>query len=229
MITYGVLIAVFARETLPAEAARARVDALGGYDQVARDRRFMPFIGAMILTQMCATLMWVLMAVYAKKNYQVPENLYGLVPMTNALMVVLFQVIVTQLTKRQPPLKMLTVGALFYALGVGSVSLARGMGGFWLSMVIMTLGELIVMPTSSTYAAGLAPADMRGRYMSLYGLTWPVAAGIAPVMGGYLSDTLGPATTWYGGLVAGMLATGWFAALFLRARTGAATAPNRVS
>ncbi len=230
MITYGVLIALFARETLPAEAARARVDALGGYDKVARDRQFMPFVGAMILTQMCATLMWVLMAVYAKKNYQVPENLYGLVPMTNALMVVLFQVIVTQLTKHQPPLKMLTVGALFYALGVGSVALARGLGGFWLSMVIMTLGELVVMPTSSTYAAGLAPADMRGRYMSLYGLTWPVAAGIAPVMGGYLSDTLGPATTWYGGLVAGMLATGWFAALFLRARNsrGPSAAAGRV-
>jgi MFS family permease len=226
MITYGVLIALFARETLPAEAAGVRVDALGGYDKVARDRRFMPFVGAMILTQMCATLMWVLMAVYAKKSYQVPENLYGLVPMTNALMVVFFQVAVTQLTKRQPPLKMLTVGALFYALGVGSVALARGLGGFWISMVIMTMGELIVMPTSSTYAAGLAPADMRGRYMSLYGLTWPVAAGIAPIMGGFMSDTLGPATTWYGGFVAGMLATLWFAGLFLRARNGSGPASN---
>jgi MFS family permease len=58
-------------------------------------------------------------------------------------------------------------GALFYAAGVGSVSLARGFWGFWLSMVIMTIGELIAMPTSSTYAAGLAPADMRGRYMSI--------------------------------------------------------------
>jgi MFS family permease len=219
MITYGLLLALFARETLPAIAGHARADAFGGYDKVARDRRFMPFVGAMTLTQMCATLMWILMAVYAKKNYQVPENLYGLIPMTNALMVVFFQVAVTQVTKRQPPLKMLTVGALFYAAGVGSVSLARGFGGFWLSMVIMTIGELIVMPTSSTYAAGLAPADMRGRYMSLYGLTWPVAAGIAPLMGGFLSDTLGPATTWYGGLVAGLLSMAWFAMLHRRGRT----------
>ena len=218
LITYGLLIALFARETLPAEAARARMDAMGGYDKVARDRRFMPFIGAMTLMQMCATLMWVLMAVYAKKNYQVPENMFGLVPTTNALMVVFFQVAVTQVTKRHPPLKMLTVGALFYAVGVGSVSWARGLGGFWISMVVMTMGELIVMPTSSTYAASLAPADMRGRYMSLYGLTWPVASGIAPVMGGFLNDTFGPAMTWYGGFVAGMLSTLWFVALHLRTR-----------
>jgi MFS family permease len=220
MITYGLLLALFARETLPAEAAHARADAFGGYGKVVRDRRFMPFVGAMTLTQMCAALMWILMAVYAKKNYQVPENLYGLIPTTNALMVVLFQVAITQITKRHPPLKALTAGAVFYAVGVGSVALARGFWGFWMSMVIMTVGELILMPTSSTYAASLAPADMRGRYMSIYGLSWSAASGIAPVMGGFMSDTLGPVTTWYGGFVAGALSTAWFAALHRRPRSG---------
>ena len=220
MITYGLLLALFARETLPAEAAHARADAFGGYGKVVRDRRFMPFVGAMTLTQMCAALMWILMAVYAKKNYQVPENLYGLIPTTNALMVVLFQVAITQITKRHPPLKALTVGAVFYAVGVGSVALARGFWGFWMSMVIMTVGELILMPTSSTYAANLAPADMRGRYMSIYGLSWSAALGIAPVMGGFMSDTLGPVTTWYGGFVAGALSTAWFAALHRHPRSG---------
>ena len=220
MITYGLLLALFARETLPAEAAHARADAFGGYGKVVHDRRFMPFVGAMTLTQMCAALMWILMAVYAKKNYQVPENLYGLIPTTNALMVVLFQVAITQITKRHPPLKALTVGAVFYAVGVGSVALARGFWGFWMSMVIMTVGELILMPTSSTYAANLAPADMRGRYMSIYGLSWSAALGIAPVMGGFMSDTLGPVTTWYGGFVAGALSTAWFAALHRQPRSG---------
>jgi MFS family permease len=223
MITYGLILTLFARETLPAGASRASVESLGGYAKIARDHRFMPFVGALTLTQMCATLMWVLMAVYAKQQYRVPENLYGLIPTTNALMVVFFQVVVTQVTKQHPPLKMLTVGALFYAAGVGSVSLARGFWGFWLSMVIMTLGELIVMPTSSTYAAGLAPADMRGRYMSIYGLTWPAALGIAPVMGGYLGDTFGPVTTWYGGMIAGLLSIVWFIALHRRARSGSAS------
>ena len=45
----------------------------------------------------------------------------------------------------------------------------------------MTIGELILVPTSSTYVANLAPIDKRGRYMSLYGLSWPVGAGIGPL------------------------------------------------
>ena len=43
---------------------------------------------------------------------------------------------------------------------------------FWISMVVMTVGELILVPTASTYAANLAPVDKRGRYMSIFGLSW---------------------------------------------------------
>lgn len=228
MVFYGLLVALVAKETLPQMAAgeREEKETFGGYGRILQDRRFMPFVGALTTTQMCATLIWILMAVYAKKSYQVPENLYGLIPTTNALMVVLFQVAVTQFTKRHHPLKMLTVGALFYAMGVGSVALAQGFWGFWLSMVIMTVGELILMPTSSTFAANLAPADMRGRYMSIYGLTWPVAMGIAPVAGGFLSDTLGPVTTWYGGFVAGLISTVWFAVLYRQSMRQPASAAS---
>jgi MFS family permease len=69
----------------------------------------------------------------------------------------------------------------------------------------MTIGELILMPTASAYVAELAPTDMRGRYMSVAGLTWSAAAGIAPLMGGYLNDNVSPAATWYGGFMVGIL------------------------
>jgi predicted MFS family arabinose efflux permease len=40
--------------------------------------------------------------------------------------------------------------------------------------------------------------------MSLYGLTWGVATGIGPVLGGLLNDRLGPTAIWYGGAVIGL-------------------------
>jgi MFS family permease len=96
------------------------------------------------------------------------------------------------------------VGTLFYTLGVGSVAFGHSFFGFWISIVIMTIGELILMPTASSYVAGLAPPDMRGRYMSIAGLTWSAAAGIAPIMGGYLSDNIDPVAIWYGGFMIGV-------------------------
>jgi len=163
------------------------------------------FIGAFIFTQMCATMIWILMPVYANGIYNVPENQYGFIPTTNALMVVFLQVFATRITKRYPPLPVMLVGTIFYALGVGSVALGHSFMGFWISIIIMTIGELILMPTSSSYVAGLAPPDMRGRYMSIAGLTWSAAAGIAPLLGGFLNDNIAPVATWYGGFVIGIV------------------------
>jgi MFS family permease len=125
-------------------------------------------------------------------------------------MVVTLQTLTTRTTKRYLPLLMLSVGSLFYAIAVGSVAFVQGFLGFWIAMVVMTIGELILAPTSSTYVANLAPVAMRGRYMSLFGMTWPVGAGIGPLIGGILSDTLGPRATWFGGLAIGLLSAIFF-------------------
>jgi MFS family permease len=46
---------------------------------------------------------------------------------------------------------------------------------------------------------------MRGRYMSVAGLTWSAAAGIAPLLGGYLNDHIAPVAIWYGGFIIGIV------------------------
>jgi MFS family permease len=93
-----------------------------------------------------------------------------------------------------------------------------GFWGFWVSMVVMTVGELIQSPTASTYAANRAPEDMRGRYMSLYGLTWPLGAGVGPVLGGWLNDNISPQAIWIGALVIGLLSSTGFALMALAER-----------
>ena len=228
---YGVLIMLFAAETLPGRVQGASRSVLtlrgqegerfGGYGEIFRDRPYVRFIAVFTLVQLCAALIWVLMGVYAKHNYGVPENQYGLIPMTNALLVVFFQIAITRIAKRYAPLRVLALGSLFYAIATGIVALATGFWGFWLVIVVMTVGELILVPTSSTYAANLAPADKRGRYMSLYGLTWGVASGIGPVVGGTLNDTLGPRSPWIIGSLIGLSSTIAFLLLSTRARAPA--------
>jgi MFS family permease len=93
---------------------------------------------------------------------------------------------------------------LIYALGVGSVALMSGFWGFWVSMVILTFGELTLIPTASKFVADIAPADMRGRYMSLYWLAWGLSRATAPLIGGALNDQIGPRAIWIGGLLIGL-------------------------
>ena len=228
---FAVLIAIFARETLASRIKQAGPPApapeppktnerepLGGYLKVLADREFLSFIVAFTLTQCCAALIWVLLNVHMLQNFAIPESQYGSIAMTNALMVVIFQALVTAQTRKRPPLPVMAAGSLLYALAVISIAFGTGFWGFWLSMVIMTTGELMLMPTSTTYTANLAPAHMRGRYMSVYSLTWGIAQGIAPLGGGFLADNLGPSAPWIGGGVVGMLAVAAFVIMAGRRR-----------
>jgi MFS family permease len=147
------------------------------------------------------------MPVYAKTNFGMPEALYGWIPTTNALMCVFVQYAVTSLTRRHPALPVLGAGMFIYALGAGSVALMNSFWGFWLSMVILTFGELTLVPTASKYVADLAPADLRGRYMSLHWLGWGMARTLAPIIGGFLNDNIAPRAIWIGGLFIGLTST----------------------
>jgi MFS family permease len=102
------------------------------------------------------------------------------------------------------------------------VSFAHGFWGFWIAMVVMTIGELVIVPTSSTYVANLAPTAKRGRYMSIYGLSWGAATGIGSLLGGFLNDFLGPQAIWYGAGLIGTIATILFLSYFLHHKDPAA-------
>jgi MFS family permease len=167
----------------------------------------MAFVAIVSIGLIAPTMLWILMPVYAKTNYDIPEALYGWIPTTNALMCVFVQYSVTSLTRRHPTLPVLGTGMLIYALGVGSVALMSGFWGFWLSMVILTFGELTLVPTASKYVADLAPADLRGRYMSIHWLGWGLARTLSPLIGGFLNDNVAPRAIWIGGLLIGLTST----------------------
>ena len=164
-------------------------------------------------------MLWVLLGVYAKQNYGVLENQYGLISATNAIMVVLFQVPVTKITKRYLSLPVLATGALIYALGVGTIILGDGFWDFWLSYIIVTIGELIIMPTANTFVANTAPADQRGRYMSFFALAQGTSFSVAPLLGGILNDQIGPKAIWYGSSFIGILGALGFTAMTRRETT----------
>jgi len=216
-LIYSLLLFLLAHETLDKSAHEtpAIVPDQGGFQRVLKDKLYMTFVATISLGLIAPTMLWILMPVYAKTNFGIPENLYGWIPTTNALMCVFIQYFVTLITRKRPTLPVLTVGMLIYAIGAGSVALMSSFWGFWLSMVILTFGELTLVPTASKYVADRAPDDLRGRYMSIHWLGWGLARTLSPLIGGFLNDAIAPKAIWYGGLAFGLTST---LVLFLLAR-----------
>ncbi len=214
---FGLLIIFSLPETLSrlpgaAMERNSRLD----LSHVFHDPHFLFFVASFITTNMAASIMFTLLPVYAKENFGVPESQYSFIVTANALMVIFLQYSVTQITKRFPALPVLSVGAVFYAAGLGSISLGSSFWTFLPGMIIMSTGELIMSPTATTLTANLSPPDMRGRYMSLFGLSWPIGAGIGPVMAGFLSEKFAPVGIWYGGMVFGLISALGFLLMTLR-------------
>jgi MFS family permease len=209
---FAVLVIFFIRETLPKVEAHTSVQSTpAGYGPVLRDTTFISFTLLFALTTMAASIMFILLPVYSKENFGLAENRYAYIVTVNASMCIFLQYFVTRIAKRYPALPVISVGALFYAIGVGSIALGAGFWAFVISMIIMTVGELILTPAATNMVAELAPVNMRGRYMSIYGLGWPIASGVGPILGGFLSDNIAPVAMWYGGGMLGLLgAIGFF-------------------
>jgi MFS family permease len=209
-VAYSLLLFFLAHETLEKQKAPISQMETGqargqeGYVRVFRDSGYMLFVSLISIGLIAPTMLWILMPVYAKTNFGIPENLYGWIPTTNALMCVFIQYSVTQVSRRYKTLPVTAIGMLIYAIGAGSVALMSSFWGFWLSMVILTFGELVIVPTASKYVADQAPADLRGRYMGVYWLGWGLARTLAPLIGGFLNDAIAPRAIWIGGLVIGL-------------------------
>jgi MFS family permease len=189
-----------------------------GFGQIVKDRDFLAIVGAFSLNRITSSTIWLMLGAYVKTYFGIGEDLYGFIPTTNALMVIFFQVLTTRVVKRHAPGWMMSVGAALYGVAMFSIALGHGFWMFWLGMVIATLGEMILLPTSTTMVASMAPEDMRGRYMSVYTLTNGVGQGVGPLLGGFLSDVLFPAATWWGGGLIGLAGAAAFVGQTIKRR-----------
>ena len=216
LASFGLIILLFLRETLQRQENAKREnlrDQLRVLSQALKNKVFVRMVGSFTLMEICATLMWVILAVYAKQNYGIQESRYSWIPTTNALMVIFLQVGITRITQKYPETKVMPVGAAFYPVAMILVAISGSFWGFLLAMVVMTFGELITAPTATAFVANLAPPDQRGRYLGFFGLAWYVALSVGPMSAGFLTDSISIQAPWYAGALIGVVSVAAFLSL----------------
>ena len=220
LITAGIVLAVI-RETKPAptshESEETMAQTLAGYRIVLRDAAFSLFLGACVLMTLVYMQMNTTLAVYLRDTHGVSQRGFGYVMSLNAAMVVLFQFGVTKWTCRYRPPLVMAFGTLLYAIGFAMYGFVSTYVLFLVAMVVITIGEMVVSPTSTALVASLSPEDMRGRYMAVFGFAWAIAASVGPLMSGLIMDNADPRWLWYATGVMGLIAAGTFALPHLRA------------
>jgi MFS family permease len=93
---------------------------------------------------------------------------------------------------------MMIWGTAFYLVGFVGYGLTPSIPLFVSAMVLITLGEMLVMPTGQALTALLAPIDMRARYVAVERFNWIIAQSLGPLAASVIMDRFDPRWVWYG-------------------------------
>jgi MFS family permease len=200
LITAGVVLMVLPEtkpQASPEQAGQSMLQTMGGYRTVLRDSVYIAFLVASTLMVIVYMQMNSTLSVYLRDVHAVSTQGYGYILSLNAGMVVLFQFWVTRRTRGHAPMLMMALGALFYAVGFAMYGFVSSYVLFLLAMAVITIGEMIVSPVAQALVARLAPSDMRGRYMAIYGFTWIIPTATGPLAAGIVMDNYNPDWVWY--------------------------------
>jgi MFS family permease len=183
-----------------------------GYGVVLKDFAFGAFIVAAILMSAVYQQMYNSLSVYLRDNHSINPQGYGFLMTTSAITVILFQFWVSRRIKHRPPFVIMAIGTLFYMIGFSMFGFVAAYWLFMSAIVVITIGEMLIMPTSQTLAANFAPEEMRGRYMAIFGLTWLLPSTFAPMLAGIILDNFNPNLLWYiGGVLCAVSALAFYA------------------
>lgn len=215
--------AVVAAKVKPTTAPRSRANS-GGYGVVLKDRLallLLPLFGIQLFVY-SLTEVALPMAIH---DSGLSPAVFGSMAAVNAVMVVVLQPFATARLARFPQLRVQAVGSALIAAGVALTGLADGVTGYTMSVVVWSLGEVMVAGIAATVVANLAPSHARGRYQGAFSWTWGLARFAALTVGVAAYTTLGPATVWWTALAAGTATAAATLALKTRVDTRTAHAP----
>jgi len=163
-----------------------------------RDRNFVLFalltmLGAIVFMQ----ILWTI-PLFWEKTYAWSEGQIGKMLALNGLLVFFIEMpLVHRLEGRNHSLGYVRFGLILYALSYAFCLLPAGIIPALMFTVMISFGEMFVMPFSSNFVFGRSEGSKQGQYMALYTMSYSVANIIAPFMGTQVIANWGYTTLWY--------------------------------
>jgi MFS family permease len=167
--------------------------AAGSWASVLRDRGYRGLTGAnTLLTSGFVVLSF--LPVYLVETLGLPGWLAGAAFTMNCALIVVLQTTSVRVTEGYRRTRVLAVASVVLAsssatfLAAGRLPRTAAVVTVVLGITLYTLGEILYSPAADALAAEAAPDELRGRYLSVYQLSWTASGTFGPVLSGVLLD-----------------------------------------
>ena len=164
------------------------------------DKKFIYFLGLQILFSLCFFQLFTTIPLYFKEGLHINEFLIGVIMAMNGIIIALVEmVIVFKLEGKRPYLRLITYGTLIMAVSFLVLNLPF-MHGFLIavvSMLFMTMAEMISMPFMNSYYISRSSEGNRGQYAGYYTMAWSLAQVIGSTAGTQVAYSIGFNNLWW--------------------------------
>ncbi|WP_311753373.1 efflux MFS transporter YdeE [Proteus columbae] len=149
------------------------------------------FFGTLTFGSFASCISQYILVVYDAK---LAESVIAVVLPVNAAIVVSLQYIVGKHVTAERLRKLMTLGTLFFMLGLLGFMFAGDNLIFWaLAIAVFTFGELIYAPGEYMMIDNIAPLGMKASYFSAQSLGW-LGAALNPLVSGFILTAFPPAS-----------------------------------
>ena len=117
-------------------------------------------------------------------------TLYSILLSINAVFVIVMQIPISTIVEKYSVMKVMMAGTIFLCLGLFGFGFSFNWPTAIAAMVILTIGEILIFPSSSVVIDQLAPDHLRGTY---FGANQFRKTGqfLGPIFGGFLLKHIG--------------------------------------
>jgi MFS family permease len=121
---------------------------------------------------------------------------YGMLEGLNGLLILLFTPIMTRLTLKTMPTKVIATGGIFYAISFAILIVTRQLPMFFVVVLIMTIGEMMVTVNNNTFISSVTPPQYRGRVSAIFQIIYGAGFAAGPFIIGKALDYITTNDVW---------------------------------
>lgn len=166
-----------------------------------QDGFYVKFILLTTLFITCAFLMFRVVPVFFKEEWQIDEFAIGIIIGLNGAIIALFEMImINKIEKKRSPMYFIIIGSVLFAASylILSAPVSFHLAAAVLTIVIFTGGEMFALPFINTIVISRSNEHNRGLYAAGYTLSWSCAQVVGPLAGFFIAKHLGYNWLWFG-------------------------------
>ncbi|HEV7621755.1 MAG TPA: MFS transporter [Flavisolibacter sp.] len=161
------------------------------------DRFFLQGMFYILLISICFFQFFSIIPVYYKNIIHLNEAVIGLILASNGILIVLIEmVLVYKLENKRSVFIYITLGSFFMGLSFLILDIAPYFIVILLSMLMLTLGEMLLFPFMNNFWVNRSNDGNRGQYAAVYNISFALGNIIAPTLASQIAARAGFPVLW---------------------------------